>query len=632
MATGWYGRSVAAASLTRLPRGICCGVCGLTEPTPDSTEDGPADTAAAWAAMTRHVLETHCTPCCVCGEAAGGLIELRTGTLAPWVRRSRAPSALHALRARRRTQQRDRDRLERAQAAPAPPRARAVGATRGGVSVRRVPTRATPAPGLAVSSSATPFAGMSPLAAARARREAAVAGAPAPRLRDRLRAQYAAERDVVDLTAPHPAELAGLAVLERGPPPRRARRDAAVYYDLTAQRPASAVPRARTQCAHCACERCARETATRALHSDDGRVACPAEGCQASLSLETLAALLPPEENQAARNRPAFDCVACGERVARRDTIALHRQLPYHHALALAPPPPPAQVNGQQSACDMCAPCAARWLEIQARDGAIYTRCPTPGCKTPLPREALELLLEPEAYQAHLARARRSYEQRLRDLQARTAAGSNDDDDGTAAFLAWAGDSTRACPECHVLIYRSEGCAHMSCACGAEFNWDSAERVGGSSAAPPPTAPGARRVVGAEDIAALLPPAFPDTLAGVGLLPGGSARRRPAQLGGATVSALDLELERARSRALQQELDRTRARLRQIGATAAAVTAVSPAAGPTPPPVFAPALADSGLVVANPTAGTAEAPPAPPPRRSKRAAAASSPGAPKKRR
>ena len=285
----------------------------------------------------------------------------------------------------------------------------------------------------------------------------------------------------------------------------------------------------------------------RARCSDDGRVACPAEG-QATLSLETLAALCLPE-NQAARNRPAFDC-ACGERVARRDTIALHRQLPYHHALALAPPPPPAQVNGQQSACDMCAPCAARWLEIQARDGAIYTRCPTPGCKTPLPREALELLLEPEAYQAHLARARRSYEQRLRDLQARTAAGGDADDDGTAAFLAWAGDSTRACPECHVLIYRSEGCAHMSCACGAEFNWDSAERVGGSSAAPPPTAPGARRVVGAEDIAALLPPAF-DTLAGVGLLPDGSARRRPAQLGGATVSASTSSSNR-RSRAHQQ--------------------------------------------------------------------------------
>ena len=35
MATGWYGRSIATTSLTRLPRGICCGVCGLTEPTPE---------------------------------------------------------------------------------------------------------------------------------------------------------------------------------------------------------------------------------------------------------------------------------------------------------------------------------------------------------------------------------------------------------------------------------------------------------------------------------------------------------------------------------------------------------------------------------------------------------------------
>ena len=85
---------------------------------------------------------------------------------------------------------------------------------------------------------------------------------------------------------------------------------------------------------HCFHHIGAQETATRALNSDDGRVACPAEGCQASLSLETLAALLPPDENQAARNRPAFDCVACGERVARRDTIALHRQLPYHHVRA----------------------------------------------------------------------------------------------------------------------------------------------------------------------------------------------------------------------------------------------------------------------------------------------------------
>ena len=160
----------------------------------------------------------------------------------------------------------------------------------------------------------------------------------------------------------------------------------------------------------------------------------------------------------------------------------------------------------------------------------------------------------------------------------------------------------------HVLIYRSEGCAHMS----ARAAPSSTGTAPNASAAAPLRRrrrhQGARRVVGAEDIAALLPPAFPDTLAGVGLLPGGSARRRPAQLGGATAMALDLELERARSRALQQELTgacqiATNRRNRR-GRPA---VAVSPAAGPTPPPVFAPALADSGLVVSNPAAAASAA-------------------------
>ena len=726
MATGWYGRSVAAASLTRLPRGICCGVCGLTEPTPGN-EDGPADTAQQWATMTRHVLETHCTPCCKCGEAAGGLIELRTGTLAPWVRRSRAPSALHALRARRRTQQRERDRpagpartadgslivrlddgrLARArEAAPPLPRARAVGATRGGVSVRRVVTRATAAqpdqplaiPGRAqagatqyeierderiarneaymrsigIDPTAPPAPGYVAMMSDQRALEA-VAAAPAvpatpltigarARLRDQMRGAagtgptspadvaisraYPWQRLEFASGSPPAAAPMGLAIVERAErPPRRARRDAAVYYDLTA-RPATAAPQRRTQCAHCACERCARETAELALHSADGKVACPAEGCPASLALETLAALLPPEANEAARNRPAFDCVACGERVARRDTIALHRQLPYHHALALAPPPPAASTS-DKSACDMCAPCAARWLEIQAQDGAIFARCPTPGCKTPLPREALELLLEPEAYQAHLARARRSYEQRLRDLQARTAAGATDDD-GTAAFLRWAGDSTRACPECHVLIYRSEGCAHMSCACGAEFNWDSAERVGGGAEVRAPT-PGARRVFRAdavagvvgEDVMDLMPPFPPPPSPFMAELARRSARR-PAQLG--REPALDLELERVRSRALQLELDRARAVIARLG-DAGVAAAVSP-----------PALADTGVVVAlDPTvqpptyraypggpvvqatdrdyqAGRVVRVRERPTRRSKRAAAAAVNPAPKKRR
>ena len=117
--------------------------------------------------------------------------------------------------------------------------------------------------------------------------------------------------------------------------------------------------------------------------------------------------------------------------------------------------------------------------------------------------------------------------------------------------------------------------------------------------APPPTAPGAG-ARGRRGHRALLPPAFPDTLAGVGLLPAvraaaaGPARRRDGV-------GLDLELEVRDDARAPAGLDRTRARPasrrnRRGGSRRGS------AAGPTPPPVFAPALADSGLVVSNPTA------------------------------
>lgn len=168
-----------------------------------------------------------------------------------------------------------------------------------------------------------------------------------------------------------------------------------------------------------------------------------------------------------------------------------------------------SEENAVPVACEMCAPCAKRWLAVQSRDGVACVRCPTPQCRATLSRETLELLLTPDGYKEHLDRTKKSFELRLQELRrsarstsiatanaataeaarslaprsslahATTSHGNKaeGDDDGTLAFLKWAGDATRACPECHVIIYRSEGCAHMSCACGAEFNWDRAERI-----------------------------------------------------------------------------------------------------------------------------------------------------------
>ncbi|EGB10558.1 hypothetical protein AURANDRAFT_62449 [Aureococcus anophagefferens] len=431
MASGWHGRSVATNSLTRLPQGICCGICGLTEPT-----DGDGPFGAQWALMAQHVMEQHCTACCVCRKPATGLIELRTGGLAPWVRRSRAPSALHALRARRRVAARDRDR-QRA----APPRS---------------PLGADPAPVLAglPDPPRAPGAGVGlaalagPGAAGAARAPAAAAEARASALEHPLAA---------------PANGTGAARLRRAAPPAGGR-EWGGRGALQRAGPLGAGGAARG-CAHCACESCALDVAAAAFESGAADVACPAPECAARLDVAALASVLDPARAEACKSRPTFECVACGDVLAARDKIALHRQLPYH-ALAMAyaepprPPPPPRRggaAPAAPSACDLCAPCAARWLAIQSRDGAIYARCPTPTCRTPLPRETLELLLAPEAYEKHLSRARQSFEERLRELQAAGGpGGAAGDEDGTLAFLAWAGDSTRACPECRVLIYRSE--------------------------------------------------------------------------------------------------------------------------------------------------------------------------------
>mmetsp|Transcript_21930 Transcript_21930/g.28407 ORF Transcript_21930/g.28407 Transcript_21930/m.28407 type:complete len:535 (+) Transcript_21930:131-1735(+) len=144
-----------------------------------------------------------------------------------------------------------------------------------------------------------------------------------------------------------------------------------------------------------------------------------------------------------------------------------------------------SETNNIPSSCELCAPCAQRWLAIQARDGAVYVRCPTPHCRRPLSRDTLELLMHPKAYSALLKKTRVSFETRLRELQSSATrlplqSTSQNTNDGTIDFLRWANEATRACPSCHVIIYRSEGCSHMACACGANFDWDNAERIDGT--------------------------------------------------------------------------------------------------------------------------------------------------------
>ncbi|KAJ8606375.1 hypothetical protein CTAYLR_009316 [Chrysophaeum taylorii] len=497
--------------------GVCCGLCGLVTST-EKDEEGEFDaelSSRVWSEMEEHVRREHCAACVSCGAVAGGLVEVATGEIASWIRRSRTRSPLHALRAHRREQARTAERARRAAASEAP--------------------------------------------------------RPWPE----------------DLFYRYGLVAEGSRRADESPAPPMMQQ------------------RRRRRCGHAVCVGCAVATAQAAR---GGKASCPAAGCEAYVDARALAVFLPRENADA-----SFTCVACGDPRPERDRVSLHdpdperyafqrqrrdlldlypanfevsRALPLSLLRAEDPPRLVALAEGAKrpasplsdeddhhivggefgtgrhkrrrhqtpdavpEACELCAPCAERWLSIQARDGVAYVRCPTPRCRAPLSRETLELLLTPEAYQAHLKRARRSFESRLRQLQtsarstsfraaetatddakqalSKTTTTSAADDDGTLAFLRWAGDATRACPECHVIIYRSEGCAHMSCSCGAEFNWDRAERI-----VDPPDAPAPPK-----------PPALPRDL------PDSPADLRQALL-----------VERARSTALQNELDRMRRRV-----------------------------------------------------------------------
>ena len=92
--------------------GLVESTCGATEGTAAAFDAGVAE--AAWSRMLEHVRLRHCAACSVCGEAAAGIIELATGAVAPWLRRLRVASPLHALRTRRRanaTQRQHQDPL-----------------------------------------------------------------------------------------------------------------------------------------------------------------------------------------------------------------------------------------------------------------------------------------------------------------------------------------------------------------------------------------------------------------------------------------------------------------------------------------------------------------------------------------
>jgi len=90
----------------------------------------------------------------------------------------------------------------------------------------------------------------------------------------------------------------------------------------------------------------------------------------------------------------------------------------------------------------------------------MHVRCPGEGCKHQLSAQQIRSLASASALQ--------SWKANQQAANARRAEGLASED---ADFRHFCAQFTRACPSCHVIIYRHAGCDHMTCKCGHEFDW-----------------------------------------------------------------------------------------------------------------------------------------------------------------
>merc|ERR1719265_622586 len=99
-----------------------------------------------------------------------------------------------------------------------------------------------------------------------------------------------------------------------------------------------------------------------------------------------------------------------------------------------------------------------RWTETCINDHKLRIKCPAEGCSYSLWDQDVQELVPLEVFERHREHKHADYLQHLKDsIQ------------GNSTLTAWLKSNARPCPECHVIVSRSEGCNHMTCVCGARF-------------------------------------------------------------------------------------------------------------------------------------------------------------------
>lgn len=105
-----------------------------------------------------------------------------------------------------------------------------------------------------------------------------------------------------------------------------------------------------------------------------------------------------------------------------------------------------------------CRSCMAMWAETAINDQKLRVKCPAENCSYTLYDQDLQTLVSPQAFERHQEHKSADYLQHLKTTLKEDV-----------TLKMWLKSHARPCPDCHVIVSRSEGCNHMMCVCGTRF-------------------------------------------------------------------------------------------------------------------------------------------------------------------
>lgn len=105
-----------------------------------------------------------------------------------------------------------------------------------------------------------------------------------------------------------------------------------------------------------------------------------------------------------------------------------------------------------------CRSCMKMWAETAINDQKVNIRCPAPACSYSLFDHDVQALVSPMAFE-------RLQEHRNADYLKHLKSALKED----VRLNKWLKSHCRPCPDCHVIVSRSEGCDAMQCVCGTKF-------------------------------------------------------------------------------------------------------------------------------------------------------------------